>query len=207
MPLVKEKEFESKTRLGVWKIDEEFPHLHNLYKPQIWDTVYSELKTERRQKEYLASRLTLQHIFQTPLKLGKDKNGRPIDLSSQKHLSLSHTDGWAAAITSDIAVGIDIENYREKILRVAHKFHSEKEARLFETMDSIKALSLLWSAKESVFKRFSNLHLAFLEEMELTSELHFEEGELLIKVEKAGQKEMVSVYYEMKPDYVLTWTF
>lgn len=207
MPLVKEKEFESKTRLGVWKIDEEIPHLHNLYKPQISDTVYSELKTERRQKEYLASRLTLQHIFQTPLKLGKDKNGRPIDLSSQKHLSLSHTDGWAAAITSDIAVGIDIENYREKILRVAHKFHSEKEARLFETMDSIKALSLLWSAKESVFKRFSNLHLAFLEEMELTSELHFEEGELLIKVEKAGQKEMVSVYYEMKPDYVLTWTF
>lgn len=207
MPLIKEKEFEPKTRLGVWKIEEAVHHLQELYVPVEKETVFARLKTERRQKEYLASRIALQRLSKEPILLHKDENGRPQDAAKKKHLSLSHADGWAAAIVSDKPVGVDIENYREKIFKVAHKFHSKNEALLFGNVDEIQALSLLWSAKESVFKRFSDLHLAFLEEMELVSDLKSSEGKLIMNIQKASFRETISIYYEMKKDYVLTWSY
>lgn len=205
MPIVKEKEFTGKSRLSVWKIEESVEELQKLFHPNDLEN-FERLKTEKRRKEFLAARLALANLQSEPLNIAKDENGKPYFLNSEKHLSISHADTWAAAIIAENPTGIDIENYRDKIFKVAHKFRAEAEGDLLKEVPEIEALTLLWSAKEAVFKRFSHAHLDFLGEMELDSPLENKEGEIRMKLRKSNLPEFVSVYYEMRKDYVLTWS-
>jgi phosphopantetheinyl transferase len=78
-------------------------------------------------------------------------------------VSLSHSGEWAAALLAPAgtAVGIDIELVRDKAQRIARKFLNEEESTALETVtlaDSPGPLarqelySLLWSAKETLYK-------------------------------------------------------
>jgi phosphopantetheinyl transferase len=71
----------------------------------------------------------------------------------QYHFSISHCGDYAAAIVSrDKRVGIDIEIPGEKALRVKDKFLNEEEKKNFLGDDPIRTVTLLWCAKEAVFK-------------------------------------------------------
>lgn len=77
---------------------------------------------------------------------------RPL-LKSGNHLSLSHTHGWGAAVTSKYSVGVDIEFDRPQIFRIAKKFVNEVEVGWVEK-GNIDHLHAIWGAKESVFKMY-----------------------------------------------------
>lgn len=83
----------------------------------------------------------------------KDANGKPVLKNSEAHLSISHTQQFAAVMFSrNKAVGIDLENINPKVERIAHKFLREDEINAIDEEEKIGKLILYWSAKEALYK-------------------------------------------------------
>jgi len=65
-------------------------------------------------------------------------------------------------------VGIDIEKQRDKILRIANKFTTEKEAEYIEiSNDKVKILTAIWGVKESLYKLYGISGLSFKQHMDV----------------------------------------
>jgi 4'-phosphopantetheinyl transferase len=90
----------------------------------------------------------------------------------QPAVSLSHSGEWVAALLAapGTALGIDVEVVRDKAQRIARKFLNETELAALEhdrlhhtgSPDSIlEQYSLLWSAKETLYKLASQRGIIF----------------------------------------------
>ena len=94
--------------------------------------------------------------------------GGPINMSSHlkngKYISITHSFTFSAIIVSDkFHVGIDIEKQREKILKIAHKFTPFEEYKTIANVDAlISKLTIVWGAKESLYKIYGKKKLRFL---------------------------------------------
>ena len=118
-----------------------------------------------------------------------DEFGKP-NLYREKHISITHSHHFSAIIISDQTVGIDIELQREKIIKIAHKFCESEFEFLPEEFDAeskqeyIRKLTVIWGAKESIFKIRNEKGISFkdhikanafeLEDKQAIAELHFE---------------------------------
>ena len=72
------------------------------------------------------------------------------------YLSLSHTDGYVAAVVSDLPVGVDIERTNRKLAKGLYdRIVCGKEKALYAAPDNTQLLQL-WTAKEAVFKQADN---------------------------------------------------
>jgi 4'-phosphopantetheinyl transferase len=155
-------------RLGLWHLTEPAADLW----PQLADApAYAPLLPARadgpRQAQWLAGRVLVQHLLAAagaPLaQLRNDENGRPFLQGPGPAVSLSHSGEWVAALLAapGTALGIDVEVVRDKARRIATKFLNEAElavvaqAKLPADPDptaTLEQYSLLWSAKETLYK-------------------------------------------------------
>ena len=89
--------------------------------------------------------------------------GKP-HLFDGKHISITHSGNFTAIIVSATnEVGIDIEKQRDKILRIAHKFTPIQEYSTLANSEAIiRKLTIVWGAKESLYKIYSQPGLSFL---------------------------------------------
>ena len=83
------------------------------------------------------------------LELRRDETGRP--LCSLAQVSLSHTDGAAAAAFSSDPIGIDIERHRPGRLRAAGAFFSEGELQAAQRSPQVLFWEM-WTRKEALAK-------------------------------------------------------
>ena len=123
------------------------------------------------------------------------------------HFSISHCGNFAAAIVSkDSRVGIDIEIPTEKISRIMYKFLSAKEHELFHLIepdkDRIPFSTLLWSAKESVFKWYGSGGVDFRKEIQLKKQ---HEGNETIESFFSKNNTELIVHYRQFEHLVLAW--
>ncbi|WP_163337124.1 4'-phosphopantetheinyl transferase superfamily protein [Desulfopila sp. IMCC35008] len=100
----------------------------------------------------------------------------PEDLQ-KTDISLSHGNGYGAAIIADTPCGIDIESCRESLKKVRHKFcTAEEEETLLHQLgelSDLQQLTILWTAKEAAKKSLSHLHMpGFLDLMLISMEPH-----------------------------------
>lgn len=93
----------------------------------------------------------------------KNEVGRPYLKESSLHISLSHNQNIAAVMFSTESCGIDVELFREKIIRVQRKFLNKDELEAYS--DEVKFLTLIWSAKESIYKMLGIPGLIFKEQI------------------------------------------
>jgi 4'-phosphopantetheinyl transferase EntD len=71
-------------------------------------------------------------------------------------------------VSKESEVGIDIEMQREKILRIANKFTPLEEYKTIANTDAlIRKLTIVWGAKESLFKIYAKQGLSFLHHVEV----------------------------------------
>lgn len=81
----------------------------------------------------------------------KDEHGKSQSMNGRGYISLTHTQGVAAAIYHhDNQVGIDMDLIRPKILRIGARFLAKSELEFLE--NDPKQYTMAWSAKESIFK-------------------------------------------------------
>jgi len=127
----------------------------------------------------------LQTAGYTDFDLYYDEFGKP-HLTDDKYISITHSHNFSAIIVSNKTVGIDIELQREKIIRIADKFVDEEFGYLDKNdLDSyIKKLTVIWGAKEAIFKIRNEKGISFKDHIKIKSfrlddtkakaELHFE---------------------------------
>ena len=121
-------------------------------------------------------------------------------------ISISHTKSYVAVLlgTRDKEVGIDIEQYGEIVLRVAHKFMREdEEASLFRGTE-IWSLLLHWSAKETMFKCMNASDVDFREHMRVLPFSVGESGIFSAEEYRTAEKRKFAIHYYLSSDFVLT---
>jgi 4'-phosphopantetheinyl transferase EntD len=120
-------------------------------------------------------------------------------LTDGRHISISHTKGIVAVVISEHhPVGVDVEYNSDRVSRVAKRFVREDE-----WTEDVKSLLIMWSAKETVYKLFSEDSLWY-DEMRVVPFQVLAEGNLEVENLKRGNS--VQVYYQINKEYVLTYS-
>lgn len=177
MPLFYQHNINQDTKLGIWHIKE--PESFFLEKVPLKRDVSHPFK----RLQHLAGRYLLSYLFADfPLEEIRIADTRQPFLTSEKyHFSISHCGEYAAAIVSgNSRVGVDIELITPRIETVARKFLTDDEANYFneEYAQFLEQwglrgrvhqefLTLIWSAKEAIFKWYGRGELDFKRHMQL----------------------------------------
>jgi len=121
------------------------------------------MKSDLHRRGFMSIRHLLAINGYTDHDLYYDENGKP-HLTDNKYISITHSFNFSAIIIGDGAVGIDIEKQRNKILKIAHKFTPIEEYRTIANEDAlIRKLTIVWCAKESLYKSFAEKGVSFLQ--------------------------------------------
>ena len=164
MPLYKTITVNKSTKVLIWKIEESFDELSR----GVELTTHCRervdgMKSDLHRRGFMSVRKFLALEGYTDFDLYYDDHGKP-HLKDDKHISITHSFIFSAIIVSDMEVGIDIEKQRLKILKIAHKFTPIEEYRTLANDDAImRKLTIVWCAKESLYKSFATPGVSFIQ--------------------------------------------
>ena len=164
MALYKTLTISAETKAYIWKIEESIEDLKTgISLSKNSETRLNSMKSELHQKGFLSIRQLLKEVGLTDDDLIYDEYGKP-NLTNGRYISITHSFEFTAIIFSyKVPVGIDIEKQREKILKIAHKFTPIEEYKTIANADAlISKLTIVWGAKESLYKIYGKKKLLFL---------------------------------------------
>jgi 4'-phosphopantetheinyl transferase len=204
MPLLKFNPTDTESAWAVWHITES----ENELAYASFESCPDELVSPTKRLEFLAVRALLRETCQQ-LKIDyqgvlKDSFGKPHLKENPHQISLTHSFPYVAIqIHAYQPVGIDLEQPKEKLTRVAGRVLSAAEQE--HAGNHIPTLCVYWCAKEALYKIHGMRGLAFqshllIDPFQLASQgtLH---GQIL-----ANPVIQASLHYLVEPDYVLVTT-
>ncbi|WKK66130.1 4'-phosphopantetheinyl transferase superfamily protein [Lutimonas zeaxanthinifaciens] len=160
MPIYKIINSEGGTAIHVWKIEESLAQLkEGLELTENSINRMNGMKSELHQKGFLSVRNLLVHAGYEDVNLRYNEYGKPL-LNNGKHISITHSFEFAAILISDREAGVDIEKNREKIVNIQHRFVNTEVDSLSDE-DLVKQLTVIWGAKESMYKTYPYGGLSF----------------------------------------------
>ncbi|SNR71460.1 4'-phosphopantetheinyl transferase family protein [Lutibacter flavus] len=169
MPLYKTINVNKHTKVFVWKIEESFEELSKgISLTERSENRLLSMKSELHRRGFLSVRHLLIEAGYTDFDLYYNGNGKP-HLTDGKHISITHSFTFSALIISDNEVGIDIEMNREKIKIIQHKFVNFERGFIHKDDDYIEQLTVIWGAKESLYKIFPHGGLTFKNDIDINS--------------------------------------
>jgi len=169
MPLYKTIKPNSHTTIYVWKIEESLNDLsRNMPLTNRSKNRLLSMKSELHQRGFLSVRHLLKVAGYSDADLYYNGNGKP-HLTDKKHISITHSYTFSAIIISDNEVGIDIEKNREKIKIIQHKFVNFERGYIHKDDDYIQQLTVIWGAKESLYKIYPHGGLTFKNDIDINS--------------------------------------
>lgn len=165
MPLFYQQNINETTKLAIWKIEE----TEAFFLAKV--PLKREIVHPQKRLQHLAGRYLLPFLFPdfpyNEIEIADTR--KPFLLNEQYHFSISHCSNYAAAIvSSDKRVGVDVELITPRIERIKHKFLHPIEKRFINsqlTSQQINLLTLLWSAKEAMYKWYGLGEVDFSEMM------------------------------------------
>ena len=168
MPLHQRVNIDEQTQILIWHIEEPLEQLKKDLKLAKTDEIrFQKRKILSHQKEFLASRRLLLEAGIPPHSLSHDPNGIP-RLESGQQLSISHTKNLAGIALGTKPLGIDIEVFRPKIRRIATRFLHADETFVLKGDQVIEKLTLIWTAKEALYKALNQKGIIFSEQLLVT---------------------------------------
>jgi len=196
----------------VWRMDETEEALcAQLEHPEFFAEKIEPLKPgSRRRHEVLAVRCAMKVLFEgTELPVLYTADGAPYLPENTFQgkpcfISISHTQGFAMAIRSEVPVGADIERRGDRVQRVVSHFLRPEELTTLQLAggDVQVALHLAWSAKEAAFKVLGK---AYYDLQQLTTVLFIDWDTQLLCLAVQGRKKPLQIHFDVHPEYVLTW--
>ena len=160
MPLYKSIAVDDETHILIWKITESEQQLDIPLGNNSTERIAG-MKSELHRRAYLSVRHLLAIADYSDTDLIYSEAGKP-SLSDGVFISITHSHEFSAIILSSKPVGIDIEKQRDKIIRIEDKFVSDKEKEYLEQSENrIKTLTILWGAKEALYKLYGTTGLSF----------------------------------------------
>jgi len=227
MPLHKVIYLSNNTKLYLWKITEDFDTLFNQVKLKDSSLVrLKTMKSEIHQKGFLAVRMLLQHNDYNDFDLFYDEFGKPhlkVDfenlsqhenskkllteaLEGNNFISISHSNDFSAIAISDSKVGLDLEQLKEKTLRIAKRFMDVSHLENLSEEEKIKKATIVWGIKESIFKIKNEKGISFPN--------HIFEDDFTFKDKKASatlkfndKEEKFQIQFDSVEDYIFVCAF
>ena len=164
MALYKTLTISPETKVFIWKIEETIDDLKTGIKlTEKSNARLNSMKSELHQKGFLSIRHLLKEVNLIDADLQYDEFGKP-HLDKGRFISITHSFHFTAIIYStETEVGIDVEKQRDKILKIAHKFTPIEEYKTIANHDAlISKLTIVWGAKESLYKIYGKKKILFL---------------------------------------------
>src|ERR1700748_2465387 len=147
MAIAYRQQVDDDTEFAVWKIEDEADELYSQLQLDADEQAYYEkLNKSKRHLHWLGTRVLLRKMLRTDeyIDCKVDSHGKPYLVNLPYHISLSHSFDYAAVMISKEPVGIDIEQVKEKLERIAHKFIKKKEMAFIGNEHRIQQLYVCW---------------------------------------------------------------
>lgn len=195
MPLYKTITINPHTTVYIWKIEEDIDTLsRNIKLTDHCQERVDGMKSELHQRGFMSVRHLLAEAGYTDFDLYYDAQGKP-HLKDGKHISITHSFIFSGIIVSDQEVGIDIEMQREKILRIAQKFTPFEEYRTLANTEAIvRKLTIVWGAKESLYKLYAQEGLSFLRHIDV-QDFYFDDAQTTASVTYNAEKNTYNIFF------------
>ena len=206
MPLEK-IEVDSERAWALWRVTEDEETFRYAIDP--YELISDTLTNSQKRLEWLAGRMTIKTLLES-IKMPfhgiiKDKHGKPFLKNYNYHLSLSHSFPYVAALIDfRHPAGIDLEQPKPKLLRVAARIHHQQELEDLGT-DIVKHC-IYWCAKESLVKLHGKKDLIFSENMFIEPFELRQEGDITGKMIFGQNELVVPLYYITYSDFVVVFT-
>jgi phosphopantetheinyl transferase len=161
-----------------------------------------------KRREWLAGRVVLQELFAalslTFMGITKNDFGKPFPLGYDHHVSLSHSFPFVAALVDKNGpAGIDLEQPKVKLFRVAHRiFHRDE---LKDAGNDLIKHCVYWCAKETLIKIYGKKDLTLAEHLLIDPFQLAEAGDIRGRIIAGGTESVIPLHYEVYPGFVLVF--
>jgi phosphopantetheinyl transferase len=158
MPFLKDFLINQNTKIKLWKVD--LGELDYCGLDNHDSNLLKSRKNHLAKEQFLAIRKILQ-LENPSYKIRYDESGKP-SIDSDLNISISHSNHMAAIVFSGYnKIGIDIEKKESKILSIQDKFLNESEKLKTKYQSDIDYLTMIWTAKESIYKALGMKGISF----------------------------------------------
>lgn len=212
MPLHKVIYLSNNTKLYLWKITEDFDTLFSQVKLKDSSLARLEtMKSESHQKGFLAVRMLLQHNDYSDFDLFYDEFGKP-HIKPQGcsikdvEISISHSNDFSAIAISDSKVGLDLEQLKEKTLRIAKRFMDVSHLENLSEDEKIKKATVVWGIKESIFKIKNEKGISFPNHI-FEDDFSFEDKKAKAILKFNNKEEKFQIQFDSVEDYIFVCAF
>ncbi|MBU3680659.1 MAG: 4'-phosphopantetheinyl transferase superfamily protein [Flavobacterium sp.] len=197
----------SHTQLLVWSIDESIAELHgNLVLTEQSQRRIQSMKSVLHQRAFLSVRQLLLRLGYTDADLYYDASGKP-HLTDGKFISISHSHQLAVVIVSNQSVGVDVELVREKVAKIGSKFCATELHYLAPDLTTeIQRLTVIWGAKEAVFKIVNQEGISFKDHI-FVAPFKLNSAHTSATLALGLLPRNFAVQYQLLADYALVYTF
>lgn len=204
MPLFYQQDINQDTRLAVWEINE----AESFFLEKV--SLKKEIMHPQKRLQHLAGRYLLGYLFPDfPAGLIEIADTRkPFLPNEQYHFSISHCGNFAAAIVSKTErVGIDVELLTPRVEKIKHKFLHPAELQMVDhaNIDRIQLLTLLWSAKEAMFKWWARGDVDFSEMLRIWQMPNELQGKINASFQKNEIDIALPLDYRLMNELTLCW--
>ena len=205
MPIFKTITVDEHTKVFIWKVEESFERLSE--KIQLTGHCQKRvdgMKSEIHRRGFMSIRHLMAEAGYKDADLYYDDFGKP-HLKDDQYISITHSFNFTAIIVSNNDVGIDIEKQRNKILKIANKFTPLEEYHTLANEEAlIRKLTIVWGAKESVYKLYAQPGLAFLQHINVT-DFDFDDAKTTAKVTFRGKESWYNIDFLEFEDFTCVY--
>ena len=212
MPLHKVVLLSKTAKLYLWKITEDLSELRSktrLKKSSI--ARLESMKSESHQKGFLAVRMLLQHNEYDDFDLYYDAFGKP-HIKPQGcfikdvEISISHSNDFSAIVISQEKVGLDLEQIKDKTLRIAPRFMDVSHLENLSKEEKIKKATVIWGIKESIFKIKNEQGISFPNHI-FEDDFSLEEKKSKAILKFYNKEEVFNIIFDSIEDYIYVCAF
>jgi hypothetical protein len=208
MPVILKIEHPGGQRTAIWEITEdEYSLLQIASLDKAGVHALSLLINPGRRLEWLAVRALLKQFYPSSITIDYLENGKPLLVNNTDKISISHSGKMVSiALHPHKNPGIDIEILRPRILNIADRFLAEPEKTHLGLTPSIEQLTIMWGAKEVMFKVYGQNGISFKNDFEIKPFALALKGKLEGLIHKGSDNLVIPMEYIRIKDFILVQT-
>lgn len=204
MPLEKLAYQSTERAWGLWHIRETEAELVNQISE--FETIPAGITHEQKRLEFCVGRLLAKTLLEKVSirfeGIIKDEFGKPFFKNNPYQLSLSHSYPYVGAlIDKSTSVGIDVEQIKPKLLKIAPRIMHPSELKDAGTNETKHCI--YWCAKEALIKIYGKKDLTFAENLLISPFILQNEGNITGRIIVNGTETTIPLYYEVHKGFTV----
>jgi 4'-phosphopantetheinyl transferase len=191
---------------ALWRITETEEEISGLL--TVREEIPDGITNVQKRLEWVTGRLltqTLLENFEMEYNgLTKDDFGKPFVRDVPVHISLSHSYPFVGVVIDRRAtVGIDLEQPKDKLLRVAHRVLSADE--LNDAGEDVVKHCIYWCAKETLIKIYGRKDLTLASNLLVSPFQREQEGNIIGRIIVNEDERVIPLCYRVFSQFVVVY--